>query len=75
MAIRPKVLMAINKELLKRGVGLGILLGLGYIFQTFGLTHTTVAKTGFITGMYAVFTPLIAAGILKNIFRGFNGYQ
>lgn len=65
MAIRPKVFTVINRQLLTRGIGLGILLGLGYIFQTFGLTHTTVAKTGFITGMYAVFTPLIAAGILK----------
>lgn len=65
LLIRPKVLASIKGKLLARGVILGILLGLGYIFQTFGLTHTTVAKTGFITGMYAIFTPLIAAGILK----------
>jgi len=42
------------------------LLGTGYIFQTFGLTLTTVAKTGFITGLYAVFTPLIAAAFFKH---------
>lgn len=65
LAIRPKIVTAMNRQLVLRGVGLGVLLGLGYIFQTFGLTHTTVAKTGFITGLYAVFTPLIAAGILK----------
>ena len=63
--LRPKVLRTIDKKVLLRGIALGVLLGLGYIFQTFGLTLTTVAKTGFITGLYAVFTPLIAAGILK----------
>lgn len=59
------MMASISRDTFFRGTVLGLLLGLGYIFQTFGLTHTTVAKTGFITGMYAVFTPLIAAGILK----------
>lgn len=63
--LRPKTFKHFNKKFLIRGVILGTLLGCGYIFQTFGLTLTTVAKTGFITGLYAVFTPLIAAGILK----------
>jgi drug/metabolite transporter (DMT)-like permease len=65
IAIRPKIIASMSRTTFFRGAVLGLLLGLGYIFQTFGLTHTTVAKTGFITGMYAVFTPLIAAGILK----------
>ena len=66
MAIaRPQAFKHFDKKFLVRGVILGTLLGCGYIFQTFGLTLTTVAKTGFITGLYAVFTPLIAAGILK----------
>jgi drug/metabolite transporter (DMT)-like permease len=43
----------------------GILLGGGFIFQTFGLANTTVSNTGFITGMYLVFTPLISLIILK----------
>lgn len=63
--LRPKAFSHFNKKFLFRGIILGILLGCGYIFQTFGLTLTTVAKTGFITGLYAVFTPLIAAGLLK----------
>ncbi len=66
MAIaRPQAFKHFDKKFLVRGVILGTLLGCGYIFQTFGLTLTTIAKTGFITGLYAVFTPLIAAGILK----------
>ena len=63
--LRPKAFAHFDKRFVLRGVILGTLLGCGYIFQTFGLTLTSVAKTGFITGMYAVFTPLIAAGLLK----------
>jgi drug/metabolite transporter (DMT)-like permease len=40
-------------------------LGSGYIFQTLGLERTTPAITGFITGLYVVFTPLIASFFLK----------
>ena len=43
-------------------------MGSGYIFQSFGLTLTTVSNTGFITGLYVVLTPIVAAVILrKNI--------
>ena len=63
--LRPQKVKHFDKRFLFRGSILGTLLGCGYIFQTFGLTLTTVAKTGFITGLYAVFTPLIAAGILR----------
>ena len=64
-AIRPKALLHIRGSFLVKGVAVGSLLGCGYIFQTFGLTQTTVAKTGFITGLYAVFVPLLAAGLFK----------
>ncbi len=42
------------------GVGVGSMLAAGYAFQTAGLERTTVASTGFITGLYVVFTPLLA---------------
>jgi drug/metabolite transporter (DMT)-like permease len=42
------------------GVGVGAVLGAAYAFQTAGLGRTTVASTGFITGLYVVFTPLLA---------------
>ena len=65
IAIKPHALKRINRAFFVKGVIIGVLLSSGYIFQTFGLTKTTVAKTGFITGLYAVFVPLIAAGLLK----------
>ena len=42
------------------GVGAGALLATAYGLQTAGLDLTTVASTGFITGLYVVFTPLLA---------------
>ncbi|MET0561492.1 MAG: DMT family transporter [Gaiellaceae bacterium] len=42
------------------GVGVGGLLATAYGLQTAGLELTTVASTGFITGLYVVFTPLLA---------------
>lgn len=64
-AIKPRAIKHIRGKFLLKGVVVGALLGGGYIFQTFGLTQTTVAKTGFITGLYAIFTPLIAATLFK----------
>jgi drug/metabolite transporter (DMT)-like permease len=63
--LRPQALKLIDRTFLLKGVVVGALLGLGYIFQTFGLTLTTIAKTGFITGLYAVIVPLISAGMLR----------
>ena len=42
------------------GIGAGVLLATAYGLQTAGLELTTVASTGFITGLYVVFTPLLA---------------
>jgi drug/metabolite transporter (DMT)-like permease len=42
------------------GIGVGGLLAAAYGLQTAGLELTTVASTGFITGLYVVFTPLLA---------------
>jgi len=68
IAIRPSVLKKIDLPFLKKGVILGAFLSSGYIFQSFGLTLTTVSNTGFITGLYVVLTPIVAAVILrKNI--------
>ncbi|MDX6397379.1 MAG: hypothetical protein QOJ43_787 [Gaiellaceae bacterium] len=42
------------------GASLGLLLAAGYALQTAGLQRTTVSSAGFITGLYVVFTPLLA---------------
>jgi drug/metabolite transporter (DMT)-like permease len=45
------------------GIGVGGLLAAAYGLQTAGLEHTTVASTGFITGLYVVLTPLLALAL------------
>ena len=62
---KPGVFRGLTNKFISRGIIVGILLGSGYIFQTYGLTKTTVSNTGFITGLYLVFTPLISLIILK----------
>ena len=47
------------------GIGVGALLALAYGFQTAGLELTTVSSTGFITGLYVVFTPFIALALFR----------
>jgi len=66
LLIRPQCIKYFNKDLLLRGSAAGLFLGGGYILQTLGLKSTeSAALTGFITGLYVVFTPLIAAVVLR----------
>jgi len=53
-------LRELPREGVLAGLGVGVLLAAAYGLQTAGLELTTVTSTGFITGLYVVFTPLIA---------------
>ncbi len=44
---------------------LGLILAAAYAFQTAGLVRTTVSGSGFVTGLYVVFTPLLAFLVLR----------
>lgn len=70
IAIRPQVLRAINKKLMFRGSVLGVMLGLAYITQTIGLDLTTAAITGFLTGLYVIFTPILFWMIYRKKVQG-----
>lgn len=63
-ALRPTCLRGVTRQELGMAVALGIALGLAYITQTYGLLHTSATVSGFITGMYVVFTPVISWIIL-----------
>jgi drug/metabolite transporter (DMT)-like permease len=65
VALKPQVLLKLDRDLIIRAGSAGIFLGLGYIFQTLGLARTGAAITGFVTGLYVVFTPLLAYFFLK----------
>ena len=66
LALRPTCLRGITRLELLRGVGLGIILGLGYIAQTYGLLYASAAVSGFITGMFVVLTPVMAWILLRH---------
>jgi len=52
------------------GSTLGLLLAAGYALQTAGLERTTVSSAGFITGLYVVFTPLLALLVFRTTIGG-----
>lgn len=65
LAIRPRVLRGLPASVRNQGIILGAALGIGYILQTIGLLSTSATVSGFITGMFVVFTPLISAVVLR----------
>jgi drug/metabolite transporter (DMT)-like permease len=65
VALKPSVVKKFDRDLLMRASAAGVFLGFGYIFQTLGLARTGAAITGFVTGLYVVFTPLLAYFFLK----------
>lgn len=49
---------------------LGVTLAVGYFFQTAGLKHTTATNAAFVTGLFVVFAPLVAAVFFKKLPHG-----
>jgi drug/metabolite transporter (DMT)-like permease len=58
--LRPKVSSRFKAGDIKIGLALGVILAFGYITQTIGLELTTAATSGFLTGLYVIFTPVLA---------------
>jgi drug/metabolite transporter (DMT)-like permease len=65
LALAPRAVARLTPELRRHAVVLGGLYGVAQILQTIGLAHTPASVSGFITGMYVVCTPLLAAAILR----------
>ncbi len=64
--LRAKRIRMVRRGVLD-GLWLGILLAILFWSQTDGMRFTTTAKSGFITGLYVLFTPLIAATVGQRI--------
>ena len=54
-----------DRRMARIGITAGVLLFLGYYFQTVGLDYTTAANSGIITGIYVVILPFISYAYLK----------
>lgn len=64
LLVAPKALGRLSPVVRKHAVVLGALYGVAQILQTAGLAHTPASISGFVTGLYVVCTPLLAAAIL-----------
>jgi drug/metabolite transporter (DMT)-like permease len=65
VAVRPRAVSRLSPAGRRAGFLLGLALGIGYLTQTLGLATTAASESGFITGMFVVFTPLTAAVVLR----------
>ncbi len=63
--IAPRSVSRLTSLERRHGVLLGLVYGGGQILQTVGLQTTAASVSGFVTGMYVVFTPLLAAVLLR----------
>lgn len=52
------------------GALMGLALGAGYVFQTFGLERTTASNAGFITGLMVVLVPVLQGLVWRRWIRG-----
>lgn len=65
VAIAPRALARLSPASRRHALVLGAIYGVAQVLQTAGLAHTPASVSGFITGMYVVCTPLLAALVLR----------
>ena len=65
LLVAPRALTRLSPTVRKHAIVLGLLYGVAQILQTTGLAHTPASVSGFVTGLYVVCTPLLAAAILR----------
>jgi len=67
----PFAARALDKATVKTGAGIGLVLAGAYLFQTFGLRHTTASNCGVITGLFVVFVPIAGQLLFGERTRAF----
>jgi drug/metabolite transporter (DMT)-like permease len=68
-AIAHRSVFRLSRAELTRAIVLGTVYGSAQVLQTVGLSQTAASVSGFVTGLYVVATPLIAAGVLHQRIR------
>ena len=68
--LRPGAVRRLSPAARWHGVVLGLALAAGYVAQTFGLERTPATVSGFITGLFVVFTPLCSGLLLRRRVEG-----
>lgn len=65
LLILPFAIRGMRRSELMTGMPIGLVLAVAMLAQTVGLRTTTTTSSGFITGLYVIFTPLIAMAFFK----------
>lgn len=65
LALFGRALVRLPRAALVRGAALGTLFAAAQLAQTVGLTDTSASVSGFLTGMYVVFTPICAVALVR----------
>jgi drug/metabolite transporter (DMT)-like permease len=65
IVISPRAALRLSRSARRQGALLGLVYAGGQLLQTAGLEHTSASVSGFVTGMYVVFTPAITALLLR----------
>jgi drug/metabolite transporter (DMT)-like permease len=63
--LAPRSVARLAPEVRRKAVVLGVAYGAAQLLQTTGLTMVSASVSGFITGLYVVLTPVIAALLLR----------
>lgn len=63
--IAPRSVSRLTAAERRSGIVLGVVYGGAQLLQTVGLQTTSASVSGFVTGMYVVFTPLLGALLLR----------
>ena len=62
--------LRLGRRQITRGLLLGVVYGVGQLLQTWGLSLIAPSVSGFATGMYVVFTPILAMLLLRQRMAG-----
>lgn len=68
--VNPPALRRLSRTDVRRGLALSLILAAAYLLQTVGLQYTSASVSGFITGMFLVFVPLISAALFRRRVPG-----
>jgi drug/metabolite transporter (DMT)-like permease len=63
--LAPRSVARLSPEVRRKAMVLGVAYGAAQLLQTTGLTMVSASVSGFITGLYVVLTPVIAALLLR----------
>ena len=66
VALAPRAVGRLTPDERRKGAALGAVYAVAQILQSTGLQHTSASVSGFVTGMYVVFTPLLAGLLMRH---------